>query len=119
MQSWLFSMRSKALFSFLSSEGIIILMSTEGKLVISSISGIITGILVSTGHLSANNANAFQSDLETVGGILISLLSLAYLLEHLLLKLKSEINTPVNATTKIVSETTTTVPSTSTTEVTT
>lgn len=83
-------MRLKTLFGLLEFE-LVFIMSTESKLVLSSISGIITGILVSTGHLDASSANTFQQDLQTGGGLIISLVSIIYLFEHLLIKIRAEV----------------------------
>lgn len=81
----------KTLFGFLKIEGFFIFMGLEAKLVLTSLSGIITGILVSTGHLDQNNANAFQQDIQTAGGLIMSILSLGYLLEHQLIKIKADV----------------------------
>lgn len=84
-------MQLKDLSGFLRSETFLIFMNLEAKLALTSISGIITGILVSTGHLDATNANSFQQDIQTAGGLVMSIISIAYLLEHLLIKIRAEV----------------------------
>lgn len=67
------------------------LMSESTTLFLKALGGIVTGLLVSTGHLDANNQDAFSQNINTMAGAVVTVISAFYLLEHAFASAKEEL----------------------------
>lgn len=68
-----------------------IIMSEGTALFLKALGGILTGILVASGHLDANNQNTFSQSVDTIAGAIVTILSSFYLLEHAFQSAKEEL----------------------------
>ena len=91
-----------------------ILMSEGTALFLKALGGIVTGLLVGSGHLDAGNQDAFSQNIQTATGAIVTILSAFYLLEHAFQSAKEELRwsytpdtkTPAPETTTVTPETT-------------
>lgn len=74
-------------------------MTSELKLTVSTIVGIIVGLLTATGHLNATDTNQTQNDIISGIGSVITIVSTLYLFEHQLEKVKADLWTTTPDTT--------------------
>ena len=74
-------------------DGIIdtLLMSESTQLFLKALGGIVTGLLVSTGHLDATNQDAFSQNINVFAGAIVTIISAFYLLEHAFASAKEEL----------------------------
>lgn len=79
-------------------------MNAETSFIAKTAIGILAGLLISTGVLPAESKDAFSTDAATAAGYIITILSTAYMLEHALVKVKSDFDTK-NTTTLITPST--------------
>lgn len=71
------------------------MLSNDTKIIISSLASFVTGLLVASGKVSPADKDSLQAALDTLGGLIISIIGVVYLLESLLLHKKAELkNTP-------------------------
>ena len=80
-----------------------ILMSEGTALFLKALGGIITGLLVATGHLDTANQDTFSQNIQTGAGAIVTIISAFYLLEHAFQSAKAELDrgtqtTPVTST---------------------
>ena len=68
-----------------------ILMSEGTSLFLKALGGIATGLLVGTGHLDANNQDAFSQNIQVATGAIVTIISAWVLLEHAFIAAKEEI----------------------------
>lgn len=59
-----------------------LLMSESTTLFLKALGGVVTGLLVSTGHLDATSQDAFSQNIQTATGAIITIISAFVLLEH-------------------------------------
>jgi hypothetical protein len=69
----------------------VVIMSSEYSLLIKTIVGVVAGILMSNGYLAPDSKDAFVTDASTVGGIILTIVSLIYPLQHALTKAKADL----------------------------
>ncbi len=67
------------------------LMSEGTALFLKAIGGIVTGLLVGTGHLDAANQDVFSQDIQAGAGAIVTIISAYYLLEHAFASAKEEL----------------------------
>lgn len=72
-------------------ESLIIVMSTESKIFTGVLASAITGFLVALHVVDPTQVNTVSGDIQTVFGLLISLVAVGYGLETLLVKHKAEV----------------------------
>lgn len=58
------------------------IMSEGTTLFIKALGGIVTGILVGSGHLDVANQDAFSQTIQTGAGAIVTIISAYYLLQH-------------------------------------
>lgn len=68
-----------------------IFMSESTALFLKALGGILTGLLVGTGHLDATNQDQFSQNIQTIAGATVTILSTFYLLEHAFQSAKAEL----------------------------
>lgn len=92
-------------------DGIIdtLLMSESTQLFLKALGGIVTGLLVSTGHLDATNQDAFSQNINVFAGAIVTIISAFYLLEHAFASAKEELKWNYTPDTKTDASTTTTM----------
>lgn len=66
-------------------------MSAELQLFLKAIGGVLTGLLISSGHLSAASQDSFSQNIDTIAGAIVTILSSFYLLEHAFASAKEEL----------------------------
>lgn len=86
-----------------------ILMSEGTALFLKALGGIITGLLVGTGHLDASNQDQFSQNIQTAAGAIVTIISAYYLLEHAFQSAKEELKWNYTSDTKPVTPETTPV----------
>lgn len=89
-------------------------MSESTALLLKTLGGIITGLLVSSGHLDVGNQDAFSQNINTMAGAVVTILSAFYLLEHAFQSAKEELKwayKPEDIPVKTVTTVTPAVPS--------
>ena len=57
-------------------------MSESTSLFLKVLGGIVTGLLVSTGHLDATNQDAFSQSINVMAGAIVTIISAWVLLQH-------------------------------------
>ncbi len=88
-----------------------IIMSEGTALFLKALGGIVTGILVGTGHLDTSNQDAFSQNIQTATGAIITIISAFYLLEHAFQSAREELKWNYTPDTKTPAPSATTEPS--------
>lgn len=87
-----------------------ILMSEGTTLFIKALGGIVTGILVASGHLDVSNQDALSQNIQTGAGAIVTIISAYYILEHAYQAAKEELKWTYTPEQKTEGSTTTTEP---------